>query len=120
MVALALLQYGQMDHFFGESTCNKTDKEWGNQYELPYPCYTPFLVCPVLIISAISMVITIAKIFQERKSSFQRHMWQHRPEDIFQIIVIILLIINVFVTKYLLIFVFGVQHLTTINSLNEL
>ncbi len=99
VTALALLQYGQMDYLLGKYNCSTSDNEWGNHKDRPFSCFTVYLVYPVLIISAISMVITAAKIYQERKSCLQSRMWQHRPEDIFQVVVVILVIINVFVSK---------------------
>jgi hypothetical protein len=99
VTALALLQYGQMDYLLGKYNCSTSDNEWGNHKDRPFSCFTVYLVYPVLIISAISIVITAAKIYQERKSCLQSRMWQHRPEDIFQVVVVILVVINVFVSK---------------------
>jgi len=57
-----------------------------------------FHVVTVLIMSAIMMLVTGGRIFQERKSSLEKHIWQHRPEDFLQIMVVILVVVNVFVS----------------------
>ena len=48
--------------------------------------------------SAVMLVVTTARIVQERKASLEKHIWKHRPEDFLQIIVVVLAVVNVFVS----------------------
>jgi hypothetical protein len=65
-----------------------------------YFCSVTSVLDIVIIVASFPLIlVTLAKVFQDRSSYFHRHMWQHWPEDLFQVAVFILVLINHFVSE---------------------
>ena len=95
-VVLSVNQFGKTEKYIFNLTCNITDEQ------IPYNCTNKGLIGTFLLMSVLTLLLTVVKVFQERKSSFHRHLWMHRKEDCLQILAVVLNFVNQFVSSILI------------------
>ena len=49
---------------------------------------------PVLVSALLMSIIQFAKLVQDRKAFFSRHFWEHRVDELYHLVVIILIIVD--------------------------
>jgi hypothetical protein len=106
-IAYVLLSYGNMVGYFKWVPKNETchyDSELDSLEptnatlltDTNYNCYGDKVKVPLLACSTIMALVVFAKMFQDRGYMCDMHLWRHRPEDMMNMFVYVLIIVDQF------------------------